>query len=146
MNETVADPTRALTVQLLEWLAKRPRTYVEIIDAWRTTCPRLSIWEDACIDGLIDRDEGREPLYFPSKKGHSFLRSDLEPEMVRELRSQAAAQGISVEEANRRLLRAALFGDKPGPKDNFNAYLQSVPPGDDIEFPRSPDLSRPAEL
>jgi hypothetical protein len=44
---------RALTLQLLEWIAARPRSYAETIDAWRTTCPRLSIWEDACIDGLI---------------------------------------------------------------------------------------------
>ena len=70
----------------------------------------------------------------------------LEPAIVRKLRSQAASLGISVEEAHRRLLRAALFGDTPGPKDNFIAYLQSVPPGDDIEFPRAPDLPRPVEL
>jgi hypothetical protein len=44
------------------------------------------------------------------------------------------------------LLRAALFGDTPGPKDNFVAYLRSVPTGEDIEFPRSPDLPRPVEL
>ena len=44
---------RALTLQLLEWIEARPRSYAETIDAWRTTCPRLSIWEDACIAGLI---------------------------------------------------------------------------------------------
>jgi plasmid stability protein len=75
-----------------------------------------------------------------------LLVRDLEPAIVRKLRSQAASLGISVEEAHRRLLRAALFGDTPGPRDNFIAYLQSVPPGDDIEFPRSRDLSRPVEL
>ena len=75
-----------------------------------------------------------------------LLVRDLEPAIVRKLRSQAAAQGISVEEAHRRLLRAALFGDTPGPKDNFIEYLQSVPAGDDIEFPRSQDLPRPVEF
>jgi plasmid stability protein len=75
-----------------------------------------------------------------------LLVRDLEPAIVRKLRSQAAAQGISVEEAHRRLLRVALFGNTPGPKDNFIAYLQSVPTGDDIEFSRSPDLPRPFEL
>jgi plasmid stability protein len=75
-----------------------------------------------------------------------LLVRDLEPAIVRKLRSHAASLGISVEEAHRRLLRAALFGDTPGPKDNFIAYLQSVPPGDDIEFPRSQDLPRPVEL
>ncbi len=75
-----------------------------------------------------------------------LLVRDLEPAIVRKLRSQAAAQGISVEEAHRRLLRAALFGDTPGPKNNFITYLRSVPPGDDIEFLRSQDLPRPVEL
>jgi plasmid stability protein len=75
-----------------------------------------------------------------------LLVRDLEPAIVRKLRSQAASLGISVEEAHRRLLRAALFGDTPGPKENFLAYLRSVPAGDDIEFPRAPDLPRPVEL
>jgi hypothetical protein len=50
----MSESTRALTLQLLEWISSRPRTYADVLDAWRTTCPRLSIWEDACIDGLID--------------------------------------------------------------------------------------------
>jgi len=50
----MTDPTRALTLQLLQSLAERPRPYAEVLETWRTTCPRLSIWEDACIDGLVD--------------------------------------------------------------------------------------------
>jgi hypothetical protein len=50
----MSESTKALTLQLLEWISSRPRTYAEVLDAWRTTCPRLSIWEDACIDGLVD--------------------------------------------------------------------------------------------
>ncbi len=45
----------ALIVQLLEWIGKEPRPYTETIDAWRTSCPRLTIWEDALSDGLIER-------------------------------------------------------------------------------------------
>jgi hypothetical protein len=45
--------TEALTRQLLEWISDRPRTYAEAMEAWRTSCPKLSIWEDACIAGLI---------------------------------------------------------------------------------------------
>jgi hypothetical protein len=41
------------TVNLLEWVAARPRTYAEAIEAWRTSCPRLSVWDDAMIDGLL---------------------------------------------------------------------------------------------
>ena len=42
-----------LTVQMLAWLASGPRTYGETMNAWRTSCPRLSIWEDALADQLI---------------------------------------------------------------------------------------------
>jgi hypothetical protein len=42
-----------LTVQLLEWIAERPRTYAESLEAWKTSCPRLSVWDDAVIDGLL---------------------------------------------------------------------------------------------
>jgi hypothetical protein len=40
-------------LQFLDWVAFRPRTYAEAQDAWRTSCPRLSVWEDALMDGLI---------------------------------------------------------------------------------------------
>ena len=46
----------ALTLQLLAWIAARPRTYGETMEAWRTTCPRLTIWEDAVSDGLVTVD------------------------------------------------------------------------------------------
>ncbi len=74
MQTPARDPARALTLQLLEWIAERPRTYAEVIEAWRTTCPRLSIWEDACIDGLIDRDAGRGGIVRLSRKGRELLR------------------------------------------------------------------------
>lgn len=48
----------APTLQLLAWIAERPRTYAETMDAWRTSCPRLSIWEDAVGDRLV-RVDGR---------------------------------------------------------------------------------------
>jgi hypothetical protein len=38
---------------MLTWLAAGQRTYREAMDAWRTSCPRLSIWEDALADRLI---------------------------------------------------------------------------------------------
>ena len=47
------------TLELLAWLAARSRTYGETLEAWRTSCPRLSVWEDALADGLIEvRREG----------------------------------------------------------------------------------------
>jgi hypothetical protein len=47
--EAVEAPMR----QFLEWIAARPRTYAETMDAWRTSCPRLAVWEDAHEAGFV---------------------------------------------------------------------------------------------
>ena len=49
---------QALTTQMLEWLDEQPRSYSETLDAWKTSCPRLSIWEDALADRLIRIEAG----------------------------------------------------------------------------------------
>jgi hypothetical protein len=55
---TAADPKEPLILDFLEWLAPAPRPYAEVMEAWRTSCPRLTIWED-CVDrGLVARRSG----------------------------------------------------------------------------------------
>jgi D-3-phosphoglycerate dehydrogenase len=50
----VNDPVvEALILDLLEWLETRERTYEEVMSAWRTSCPRLPVWEEANDRGLI---------------------------------------------------------------------------------------------
>lgn len=39
--------------EFLTWVAAAERTYEDAMEAWRTSCPRLSVWEDASIAGLI---------------------------------------------------------------------------------------------
>ena len=46
---------RALVLDLIEWIAAAPRTYAETMDAWRTSCPRLPVWEDALDHGFVAR-------------------------------------------------------------------------------------------
>ncbi len=53
MRRIETPPPSALTLELLNWVAERPRTYVETMAAWRTSCPRMPIWEDAGSDGLL---------------------------------------------------------------------------------------------
>jgi hypothetical protein len=60
--EQLAAQNAALTRQLLEWIASEPRDYSAALEVWRSTCPRHSIWEDAFIDGLLDRAGGRVTL------------------------------------------------------------------------------------
>jgi hypothetical protein len=45
-----------LIFDLVEWIARQPRPYAEVIDAWRTSCPRLTVWEDAVDRGLVKRE------------------------------------------------------------------------------------------
>ncbi|HEY2210617.1 MAG TPA: hypothetical protein VGH62_03170 [Bradyrhizobium sp.] len=52
MVET-ADP---LVLDLVEWIASEPRPYSEVIATWRTSCPRLTIWEDAVDRGYVARE------------------------------------------------------------------------------------------
>lgn len=75
-----------------------------------------------------------------------LLVRDIEPAVVKKLRSSAAAQGVSVEEAHRRLLRSTLLGDRAGPQRDFLDYLRCIPRGEEIEFPRATDLPRPVGL
>ena len=49
----MSDPVDALVLDLLEWIGHRPRPYAEVIDAWRTSCPRLPVWEEANARGLL---------------------------------------------------------------------------------------------
>ncbi|MGA2881315.1 MAG: hypothetical protein ABSG13_20390 [Bryobacteraceae bacterium] len=53
----MADTVEALILDLLDWLKVRDRTYEEVMDAWRTSCPRLPVWEDANDRGLIAQEE-----------------------------------------------------------------------------------------
>jgi hypothetical protein len=48
----------APTLQLLAWIAERSRTYPETIEAWRSSCPQLTVWEDALSDGLVRVERG----------------------------------------------------------------------------------------
>ena len=38
-------------LQFLAWVADRQRNHADVMDAWQSSCPRLSVWEDAVIDG-----------------------------------------------------------------------------------------------
>ena len=55
MMTHLVNDNRALILDLVQWVAAEPRTYVELMDAWRTSCPRLTIWEDALDGGLLQR-------------------------------------------------------------------------------------------
>jgi hypothetical protein len=45
----------ALVLDFVEWIAASPRRYSEVMEAWKTSCPRLTVWEDAIDQGLVQR-------------------------------------------------------------------------------------------
>lgn len=51
----MSDILAPLTLDFLAWLAAEPRDYFDVMDAWRTSCPRLTVWEDAIDAGLVTR-------------------------------------------------------------------------------------------
>jgi hypothetical protein len=69
------DPVEPLILDLLEWIGPRPRPYAEVIEAWRTSCPRLPVWEEANERGFIDHLEGQGhgELVVVSARGRSHL-------------------------------------------------------------------------
>ena len=52
MSET-ADP---LVLDFVEWVAREPRSHAEVLATWKTSCPRLTIWEDAAELGYVTRE------------------------------------------------------------------------------------------
>jgi hypothetical protein len=54
-------PAPPMVLELLAWVDARPRTYRETMEAWRTSCPRFPVWEDATSAGLVEVAAGAGP-------------------------------------------------------------------------------------
>jgi D-3-phosphoglycerate dehydrogenase len=66
----------SLILDLLEWIGPNPRPYAEVLEAWRTSCPRLPVWEEASDRGFVVRHHapGRGVLVSVSAAGAEHLR------------------------------------------------------------------------
>ena len=51
----MTDPKEPLILDLVQWVADAPKPYADVMDAWQTSCPRLTVWEDAVDRGLVNR-------------------------------------------------------------------------------------------
>ena len=74
----MVEPMDALVLDLVEWIAREPRLYSEVIEAWRTSCPRLTIWEDAVDRGYVARQPiaGIGVTVAITERGEKFLRDN----------------------------------------------------------------------
>jgi hypothetical protein len=50
----------SLILDLLEWVTTRERSYAEVMDAWRTSCPKLTVWEDASDRKLVSTESAND--------------------------------------------------------------------------------------
>jgi hypothetical protein len=69
------EPASLIMLQFLAWVADRPRTYRDTMDAWHSTCPRLSVWEDAIIDGLVCLENNAARAVRLTPRGCAILES-----------------------------------------------------------------------
>jgi hypothetical protein len=65
----------SLVQDLVRWVAQKTRTYDDVLDAWRTSCPRLTIWEDAVDAGLVgvSYDNAANRVVSITDQGRQFL-------------------------------------------------------------------------
>jgi hypothetical protein len=81
------NPVDALILNLLEWIGPNARPYSEVIEAWRTSCPRLPVWEEANEQGFLDHchEPGRGTSISVSSLGREHLRKHREQLLVQPL-------------------------------------------------------------
>ena len=70
----MADPLEPLVFDLLAWIGD-VRPYAEVMEAWRTSCPRLPVWEEANARGLLEcrRDARGVEQVRLTPSGHDYL-------------------------------------------------------------------------
>ncbi len=75
------DTVETLILDLLEWIGPEPRPYPDVIEAWRTSCPRLPIWEEANDRGYISRHHqpGHGTLVSVTATGAQHLHKHRQP-------------------------------------------------------------------
>jgi D-3-phosphoglycerate dehydrogenase len=72
----MGDNVDALILDLIEWIGPHSRPYAEVMEAWRTSCPRLPVWEEANARGFLARshEPGRGARIAVTESGRRFLR------------------------------------------------------------------------
>jgi hypothetical protein len=72
----MTETTDPLVLDLVEWIGREPRLYAEVIEIWRTSCPRLTIWEDAVDRGYVARQPMAGGVRVAiTESGANFLRA-----------------------------------------------------------------------
>ena len=71
----MSDTIENLLLDLVEWVGRKGRTYKETMDAWRTSCPKLPVWEDATERGFVETAFANGcPMVRATPAGLAFLK------------------------------------------------------------------------
>ncbi len=108
----------SLTLDLLAWIAGGARSYGDTMDAWRTSCPRLSVWEDAVIDGLVRVRSSRVEL---TERGRAVLDQDPNQRARRVAANSTLSAASSREGPTSRAVGA-------GPPRKLASTMPTIPP------------------
>lgn len=84
----MSDTVENLILDLIEWVGRREHTYEETMDAWRTSCPRLTVWEDATERGLVEAGSQNGRSIVRATPAGLALLAEKRPHAYRELRAQ----------------------------------------------------------
>jgi hypothetical protein len=72
----MTDTLAPLVLDFIEWVARTPRPYADVMEAWRTSCPLLAVWEDALDSGPVrQRRDGRDLAVVVTERGRDLLRA-----------------------------------------------------------------------
>jgi D-3-phosphoglycerate dehydrogenase len=85
----MTDTVDNLILDLVEWVGRTDRTYQETMDAWRTSCPRLPVWEDACDRGFVERAVANSGLMVRATPGGLAFLKDKRPDAYEDLQRRS---------------------------------------------------------
>jgi hypothetical protein len=101
-----------LILDFLEWLAPSPRPYTQVMEAWRTSCPRLTVWEDSIDRGFVTRGDAdaKGRMIAITRAGRDFLAENrrMAPSEIRAAPSSEENREEGGAEARRPLLLALV--------------------------------------
>src|SRR5262245_5218363 len=97
----MTDTVDNLILDLVEWVARKERTYQETMDAWRTSCPRLPVWEDATDRGVLDTiSENGRSVVRATPAGLAFLK-EMRPQVYEELVTRSEPLSVTISTTQR---------------------------------------------
>jgi hypothetical protein len=72
MAATMSEPASLIMLQFLAWIAERPRTREQAVEAWHS-CPHISVWEDAVVEGLVRTENDGKRTISLTPRGRALI-------------------------------------------------------------------------